>query len=451
MSTQVQSLDVVAQPVVTDSPSSIPFVPPLSGRVLHWSHFLQTTAHTGFFHHYGWVLMAADVLLFIMLILTSQITSLYLGMAEKNGVVAPFMMGLSALQILVVQTRLGLYPGLGIPLAKRLQQRWSVSAAILLASSLIVCLWHVQDGLIVFAMGIIYLLCAPLVEDVSRSLLHAAGVWGKPVCLQGDPSDCRTMALLLKQNWQLGLKPVANLSPCNDFQPSVVLPVDGMQLWPPATPGYAPSPHHSMMQLRLKRLMDVTLTSIVALLTLPLIVVVALCILVIDGRPIFYSQYRRGLGGKPIRIWKLRSMYKDSQKRLEVLLENDIESAAEWYARYKLQNDPRILPFIGRFIRKYSIDELPQFYNVLNGDVSLVGPRVFVDYDLDAYSDDDLHLRQSVLPGITGLWQVTIRSSGTNEDKIYYDRMYVQHRSLWFDLDILYRTVGVVLTGRGAV
>lgn len=451
MSMQVQSLDVVAQPVVTDSPSNISFVAPFSGRVIHWSHFLQTTAHTGFFHHYGWVLLAADVLLFITLILTSQITSLYLGMAEKNGVVAPVMLTLSALQILAVQNRLGLYPGLGIPLIKRLQQRWSVSAAILFSSSLIVCMWHIQDGLIVLAMGIIYLLCAPLVEDICRSLLHAGGIWGKPVRLKGDPSDCRSMTLLLKQNWQLGLKPIVEASICDDVDSSTILSAHDLQLWPPAQ-SYTPTqPTYSMLQLRLKRLLDLTLTSIVAVLALPLVVVVAVFILIIDGRPIFYSQYRRGFKGKPIRIWKLRSMYKDSQKRLEILLENNIESAAEWYARYKLQNDPRILPFIGRFIRKYSIDELPQLYNVLKGDVTLVGPRVFVDYDLDAYSQEDLQLRQSVLPGITGLWQITIRSAGTNEDKIYYDRMYVQHRSFWLDLDILYRTVGVVLTGRGAV
>lgn len=184
---------------------------------------------------------------------------------------------------------------------------------------------------------------------------------------------------------------------------------------------------------------------------LPIMMVAALFIYLEDPGPVFYVQTRRGLNGKPVRILKLRSMYKDSQTRLEELLATNPDAAAEWYSHYKLSHDPRVLPGVGHFIRKYSIDELPQILSVLRGDLSLIGPRVFVDYDLAAFSPPELALRQSVLPGLTGLWQISVRSEGSNSDKVLYDLDYVRNWSLWQDLCILIKTIGVVIKGRGAV
>ena len=144
-------------------------------------------------------------------------------------------------------------------------------------------------------------------------------------------------------------------------------------------------------------------------------------------------------------------MYQDSDARLQQLLNSDADAAARWASHFKLKTDPRILPFIGGFIRLFSIDELPQLINVLKGEMSLIGPRIFVDYDLEVYTPSLLQVRQSVLAGITGLWQVSVRSDGDNADKVRYDTAYVRSWSLWQDIDILYRTVGAVLTGRGAV
>jgi lipopolysaccharide/colanic/teichoic acid biosynthesis glycosyltransferase len=200
----------------------------------------------------------------------------------------------------------------------------------------------------------------------------------------------------------------------------------------------------------LKRILDISFGLLAFVLALPVMAVAAALICMVDPGPVLYGQMRRGLHGQPLKIWKLRSMYQDSQPRLDRILQEDPAAAAEWATRFKLSKDPRILPVVGCFIRKFSLDELPQLWNVIRGDLSLVGPRVFVDYDLDVYSPEALRLRQSVMAGLTGLWQVSVRSDGDNRDKVRYDSAYVRNWSFWMDLDILYRTVGVVLTGRGA-
>ena len=202
---------------------------------------------------------------------------------------------------------------------------------------------------------------------------------------------------------------------------------------------------------QIKRGIDLSVGLIALILALPIMATAALFIYLKDPGPVFYAQTRRGLNGEPIRILKLRSMYKDSQAQLEKLLATDPDAAAEWYAHYKLSHDPRVLPGVGQFIRKYSIDELPQILSVLRGDLSLVGPRVFVDYDLAVFTPPELALRQSVLPGLTGLWQISVRSKGSNSDKVLYDLDYVRNWSLWQDLCILIKTIGVVIEGRGAV
>ena len=204
------------------------------------------------------------------------------------------------------------------------------------------------------------------------------------------------------------------------------------------------------VQRQMKRMIDLSVGLLALLLSLPLALLTAGAIYLADPGPVLFSHYRRGQYGKPVRIWKLRSMYLDSETRLTRLLTQDPLAASEWAEKHKLSRDPRVLPYIGHFIRRHSIDELPQLWAVVTGELSLVGPRVFLDYDLAIYTANELALRQSVPPGLTGLWQVTIRSHGTNSDKVRYDLAYVRYWSIWMDLDILYRTLGVVIGGRGA-
>ncbi|MGH7880387.1 MAG: sugar transferase, partial [Candidatus Binataceae bacterium] len=165
----------------------------------------------------------------------------------------------------------------------------------------------------------------------------------------------------------------------------------------------------------------------------------------------FYSQERRGLGGRSIRVWKLRTMHRDAEERLKTHLAADPAEHAEWFAAFKLRNDPRVVPLIGPLLRRFSIDELPQLWSVVKGEMSLVGPRPFPDYHLEQLTSEHRQSRKDVRPGLTGLWQVMVRSDGGMLEQQHYDLYYVRNWSIWLDLYVMGRTVVKVLSGRGAV
>lgn len=200
----------------------------------------------------------------------------------------------------------------------------------------------------------------------------------------------------------------------------------------------------------LKRVVDYLLGVPALLVSLPIVAFFALWLRTLGHGPAFYSQEREGIGGIRIRVWKLRTMYSDAEETLERYLAENPEAHAEWRSFYKLRNDPRVLPGLGRFLRRTSLDELPQLWNVLRGDMSLVGPRPFPDYHLERFPPEFRALRQCVLPGITGLWQVTTRSEGGLEVQETLDTRYVRGWSLWLDLSILLRTIPCVISRRGA-
>lgn len=199
----------------------------------------------------------------------------------------------------------------------------------------------------------------------------------------------------------------------------------------------------------LKRALDLAVAIPAIVLTTPLTLLAMGFIRLISGRPVLYQQERIGRGGQIIRIRKLRTMHVDAEKRLAELLERDPAARAEWTRYMKLRNDPRILPG-GRLLRRYSIDELPQLWNVIVGEMSLVGPRPLPKYHLDSFPPEFRLLRQQVLPGLTGLWQVSARSEGDLEVQEHLDTYYIRNWSVWLDLYLLARSVRVVLSGRGA-
>ncbi|MDF7666413.1 sugar transferase [Orbaceae bacterium ESL0727] len=197
----------------------------------------------------------------------------------------------------------------------------------------------------------------------------------------------------------------------------------------------------------LKRLMDV-LFSVVLLAILSPLFVYLFYKISRDGGSAVYSHERIGMHGKKFQCHKFRSMIINSQEVLEHLLATDPEAKAEWNKDFKLKNDPRITP-IGQFLRRTSIDELPQLWNVLKGDMSLVGPRPVTESELERYRQYAKYYL-SVRPGMTGLWQVSGRNDTTYNERIRLDIRYILSWSLWKDFMILFRTISVVFASKGA-
>jgi Undecaprenyl-phosphate galactose phosphotransferase WbaP len=200
----------------------------------------------------------------------------------------------------------------------------------------------------------------------------------------------------------------------------------------------------------LKRFLDIVLASILGVLSLPIVIASAIAVRLASPGPLLYIHEREGAGSTRIRIPKLRTMYANAEELLTRHLAQSRAAQDEWKRYCKLRHDPRILPRIGHFLRRTSIDELPQLWSVLRGDMSLVGPRPF--YKNHPFESDTAFrlLRAGVKPGLTGLWQVTSRSDGDIDVQKALDTYYIRNWSLWLDVHILARTIHAVLFGKGA-
>lgn len=200
--------------------------------------------------------------------------------------------------------------------------------------------------------------------------------------------------------------------------------------------------------LAFKRMIDISaaLTLIIAL--SPVLLLCAALVLLTSKGSIFYKQLRVGRNGRVFPMWKFRTMYKDSDQLLERYLARHPEETREWEQRIKLKRDPRVTP-IGRIMRRFSLDEIPQLWNVLVGDMSVVGPRPITVPQIPRYGVG-IQLYSRVRPGLTGLWQISGRSTTTFEARIMFDKNYIENWSLILDVRIWLRTFSVVLTGTGA-
>ena len=197
-----------------------------------------------------------------------------------------------------------------------------------------------------------------------------------------------------------------------------------------------------------KRVVDSLLAVLIGLVALPFLVAMPLLIKLTSRGPVLYKARRLGKNGRTIYVWKFRSMYADADRRLQSLLDSDPALKAEFEKDFKLKNDPRVTP-LGRFMRKTSIDELPQLFNVLRGEMALVGPRPIVEKEV-AYYGEDYEIFSLVKPGITGLWQASGRSDTDYAERVALDRHYVLNWSPWMDLWIVIKTVFAVLRMRGS-
>ncbi len=198
------------------------------------------------------------------------------------------------------------------------------------------------------------------------------------------------------------------------------------------------------------RIFDVVFSLAVLVLLSPVFLVIGLLIKLNspDG-PVFFAHRRIGLNGEEFDCYKFRTMVPDADKKLRKLLDSNPEAKAEYERDFKLKDDPRIVPRIGDILRKTSLDELPQFYNVLIGDMSVVGPRPIVEAEKEKYGNF-MNTLVSVKPGITGLWQVSGRNDTSYDTRVMLDVNYIYNKNILLDMKLIFKTVMVMLTKQGA-
>jgi exopolysaccharide biosynthesis polyprenyl glycosylphosphotransferase len=196
----------------------------------------------------------------------------------------------------------------------------------------------------------------------------------------------------------------------------------------------------------IKRLMDFCFAALFIIITAPIYLLVAIVVKLDSPGPVFYKEIRMGFHGRKFKIWKFRTMQQNADK-----MQKDLEhlNESEDGVNFKIKNDPRITR-VGKYLRRYSLDELPQMFNVILGEMSLVGPRPFNMRDVNNFADH-YFFRYEVLPGITGLWQVSGRSDVLQFERVIeLDTQYIKKWSIWLDLKILLKSVKVVVFAEGA-
>lgn len=284
----------------------------------------------------------------------------------------------------------------------------------------------------------------PVVRDVSLVGLVAAAGRGVHVVVALDADDISDHEKLLEQ---LCLGPVSV-----DF----VSPLRGL---PTSNTTLTHFFSHEVLALRIrnnlarpwarfvKRGFDLVLSGTALLLVLPVMAVIA-ALLALEGGPIFFAHQRVGRGGRPFSCYKFRTMVPNAQQVLEELLERDPRARAEWERDRKLRNDPRVTR-LGYWLRRLSLDELPQLINILRGDMSVVGPRPVVGDELKRYGSARIYY-EMVRPGLTGLWQISGRNDVDYERRVALDTWYVRNWTLWYDILIIFRTLVVLPARSGA-
>lgn len=198
-----------------------------------------------------------------------------------------------------------------------------------------------------------------------------------------------------------------------------------------------------------KRLFDICFSALVLILFFPLYTAIAIVIKLSSPGPVFYDSQRVGREGKIIKCWKFRTMCVNAEEILYKLLESSPHLQEEWRQFSKLKNDPRITK-IGRFLRKTSLDELPQFWNVLKGDLSVVGPRPYLVDEIHEYVGRSKEKILSVRPGITGMWQTSGRNLLTFMERVKIEETYAEKQSFLLDLWIICKTIPIILLSKGA-
>ena len=411
-----------------------------------------------------------------------------------------------------IRALLGMYPGYGLDSVERLRRHTYSTFATLALLAIFAVAFQVGDRLSRLLLALIFLgllVLGPFAQHLTRWVLKRIGWWGKPVVVLGYRKAGTEVADLLKEEWQLGYDPVAALDYRLDktlaeplvgvgaqkewagvvdlarehgvdtaifamphtrrehltelvslaslsFRHVMIVPnLGGITNSAVAAKDlagtFAVEIKYNLLDpwaLRTKRALDVIATMVGGTLILPFLLVLALLIYLESGRPIFYKDERMGKDGKPFSCLKFRTMVSNAETLLQTMLEEDAEFREEYSKYHKLRDDPRVTR-VGHFLRKTSLDELPQIWNVLRGGMSLVGPRPYLPRE-----SQEIGLSQNeilrVPPGITGPWQVSGRNHVFFSERVKLDARYVRDWSVWLDIVLLARTVRTLLFDRAA-
>lgn len=197
-----------------------------------------------------------------------------------------------------------------------------------------------------------------------------------------------------------------------------------------------------------KRAFDILASAVAIILLSPVLMIISAMVYLGDHGPVIYGQIRIGKNGKPFKMWKFRSMYMNADKMIDQLTPEQMQ---QYYTEFKIDNDPRITK-VGNFLRKTSLDELPQLFNVLFNDMSLIGPRPLIESEIQMYYSDYYDVLLSAKPGVTGYWQAYARNNATYQsgERQQMELYYVHNASAWLDIKILFKTVVSVLKREGA-
>ncbi|MGA1856156.1 sugar transferase [Azospirillum sp. 11R-A] len=381
----------------------------------------------------------------------------------------------------------GLYPGYGLTGVERLRLRTIVTSIGF--GSLILFDYIAQNGqwsrgILLIAAGTC-LVAGPVADALTRGVLVWRGVWGAPVAVFGPPEHRHRVIDRLNGRPDIGWIPVYEADEpvavdgasfavfavpsieALDVETIDHLPYRGMilvlsgvvewqNLWVSARDVGACMGLEMRrnllvgLNMAIKRGVDLALVLTFGLCAVPIIAVFALLVRIVSPGPAFFLQWREGQGGRPFRFIKLRTMRVDADTHPPPVPDGGDPAVSHWQRGMKRPDDPRIIPGLGHFMRRFSIDELPQLLNVLRGEMSLVGPRPLPAYHIAALDPASCRLRRMVRPGLSGLWQVSGRSLSTLDEQQALDSYYVRNWSIWLDFHILARSVAIVLTGRGA-
>jgi len=380
----------------------------------------------------------------------------------------------------------GFYSSYGLAPAERLRARLLGTLAFV-GAFLVVPeeYFHSEVWVVAASQGVVLFLFGYYAEALARHALIRRKVWGAATVFAGSGPAIEQARLLLSAVPELGLRPVGHLEQsenwakidCAEIEfivvatrvdfariskatrfaacpPRVLLFHAGAgptrTFLPPGTINLSVghdinAPHNRLM----KRAIDLAVGIPAMIIALPLIGVLGLIIKAFSPGPALYSQARVGFNNRSFRVLKLRTMHCDAERLLEHYLQSNETARLEWKRFCKLSRDPRVLPYIGNIIRRMSLDELPQLWQVVRGDISLIGPRPFPTYHTALFDPVFQKLRSSVPAGLTGFWQISSRSNGDIETQKAQDLYYIRNWSIWLDLYILLQTAPALIGARG--